>query len=66
MSFAHPLVLLALILPILLAIHLWRKHTRALALPFDHQETKHAVWTSRLLNCVNTLPALILAIAIIL
>ncbi len=66
MSFAHPLVLVALILPILLAIHLWRKHTRSLALPFDHQRTKHAVWTSRLLNCVNTLPALILAAAIIL
>ncbi len=66
MTFAHPMVLLALTIPILLIVFQWRSHARALPLPFDHQATPHAKWLGRLLNVVNTLPPLILAVAIIL
>ncbi|GAA5494706.1 Ca-activated chloride channel family protein [Rubritalea squalenifaciens DSM 18772] len=65
MSFAHPTVLIALIIPVLLVIYTWRKHTRALALPFDHKDTPSARWTSRLLNLANSLPAVILALVVV-
>lgn len=63
--FAHPTYLITLIIPIILVIYTWRTHTRALPLPFDHQNTPNAKWLSRLLNFVNILPALILAAAIL-
>lgn len=66
MTFAHPLVLLALALPIILIVFQWRSPARALPLPFDHQSTPHAKWLGRLLNLVNTLPPLVLALTIIL
>ena len=66
MSFAYPLVLLALAIPVLLIVFQWRTHARALPLPFDHQATPNAKWLGRLLNLVNTVPPLILALAIIL
>ncbi|MFK7911351.1 MAG: VWA domain-containing protein [Akkermansiaceae bacterium] len=66
MTFAYPYVLLALALPIFLIVYLWRNHVRPLALPFDHQDTKHEKWLARLLNVVNIFPALILAVAILL
>ncbi|BDS05938.1 protein BatA [Oceaniferula spumae] len=66
MTFAYPYVLLALALPILLIVFQWRHHAKPLALPFDHQDTDHAKWLARLLNLVNTLPALVLAVAVLL
>lgn len=66
MTFAYPLVLIALAIPIFMIVFQWRTHARALPLPFDHQATPHAKWLGRLLNLVNTLPPLILAVAIIL
>ena len=66
MSFAYPFLLLALIIPLLLIIHQWRSHARTLPLPFDHQSTTHSKWLAILLNIINTLPALVLAIVIIL
>ena len=66
MTFAYPFMLLALAIPILLILFQWRTHARALALPFDYQDPRHAKWLARLLNFVNTLPVLILAAAILL
>jgi len=66
MTFAYPFVLLALAVPIFLIVFQWRNHTRPLALPFDHQDTIHAKWLTRLLNIINTFPALILTAAILL
>lgn len=66
MTFAYPYLLLVLALPIFLIVFQWRNHVSPLALPFDYQDTKHAKWLARLLNLVNTIPALILAVAILL
>lgn len=65
MSFSYPFTLIALIIPLFLIIHQWRRHARALPLPFDHQSTSNSKWLARLLNCINTLPPLILAAVII-
>ena len=66
MSFAYPQVLLALAIPVILIVVLWRRHTRPLPLPFDFKKTGHSKWLSALLNCVNTLPPLLLATVILL
>ena len=65
MSFAHPIVLIALTIPILLIVFQWIKRTRALPLPFDYQKLKDRKWLGVLLNIVNTLPHLILAALIL-
>ena len=65
MSFAHPIVLIALTIPILLIVFQWIKRTRALPLPFDYQKLKDRKWLGVLLNIVNTLPYLILAALIL-
>lgn len=66
MSFAHPLVLIALAIPILLIVFQWLTHTRPIPLPFDHQKIKNRRFLSILLNIVNTLPHLVLATLILL
>ncbi len=65
MSFAHPTILIALTIPVLLIVFQWRTQTRPLPLPFDHQKTPHRKWLSTLLNLVNTLPYLTLATIIL-
>lgn len=65
MTFAHPIVLLTLVIPILLILFQWRKKSRALPLPFDHSEAKNRKWLAFLLDSVNSLPALILATLIL-
>ena len=61
MSFAYPIVLLLLAIPLVLVILQWRTHTRALPLPFDNSNTKHSKWLGSLLNLINSLPLLLLA-----
>ena len=63
--FANPTYLIALLIPVALVIYTWRTHTRALSLPFDHQNTPHSKSLGFILNIVNSLPALILTIAIL-
>lgn len=65
MSFAHPVALIALAVPIILIVFQWRTRTRALPLPFDHQNIKNHRWLDFTLNLVNTLPLLILATLIL-
>lgn len=65
MSFAHPLVLIALAIPIILIVLQWLTRTRALPLPFDHQNLKNRRWLDFTLNLVNTLPHLVLATLIL-
>lgn len=66
MTFAHPSVLPALAIPILLIVFQWRTHSRALPLPLDHSAMTHRRGLGILLNLVNTLPHLILAAVILL
>ncbi|MEO0415045.1 MAG: VWA domain-containing protein [Verrucomicrobiota bacterium] len=65
MSFAYPLVLFLLAVPLVLIVLLWRGHTRAVALPFDYGHTQHSSWGAGLLNVVNSLPPLLLACVIL-
>lgn len=65
MSFAHPTVLLALAIPVLLIVFQWRTRARALPLPFDHKDPPNRKWLGLLLNLVNTLPYLVLATLIL-
>jgi len=66
MTFAHPWVLLFLILPLLLAWWLFRQRGRPLVLPFDHSRAGTRRWLERTVKIVSLLPALLLTIAVIL
>ncbi len=64
MSFARPLLLLLLILPVLLIWWEWRRRGRPLVLPFDHSEAKPRRWLERVIKCTNLLAPLLLAVVI--
>ena len=66
MSFARPWVLLLLIAPVLLVWWEWRRRGRPLVLPFDHARAKARSWLERAIKVANLLPALLLAIAVML
>lgn len=66
LNFNHPYVLLLLIIPIILIIRSIKYGGHRVALPLDHQENKHYRWTSFLISLANTLPKILLAIAILL
>lgn len=66
MSFAHPIVLIALAIPIILIVFQWRTHARPLPLPLDHAQMKDRRFLGVVLNLVNTLPYLLLATLILL
>ncbi|MFO1053775.1 MAG: vWA domain-containing protein [Planctomycetota bacterium] len=65
MSFVYPWVLLALGLPLLLLVHVWRRSGRGVAMPFDHG----AAWPRRVLvaalRTAESLPALVLGVAVV-
>ena len=66
MLFAHPLVLLLLLLPLgLLAFQWWHK-AQAVPLPSDHQPHKRRRFLTLILGLTSSLPALILAVGVIL
>src|SRR3989475_10415312 len=66
MSFARPWVLLLLIAPVLLVWWEWRRRGRPLVLPFDHARAKARSWLERIIKAANLLPALLLAITVML
>ena len=65
MSFAHPLVLLLLVLPVLLCAWEWMRRGPEVVLPFDHANVRRGRFLARLLSLSNMLPALLLAVAIL-
>lgn len=65
MTFAHPIVLLALAIPVFLIVFQWITRARSLPLPFDHQQMADRKWLGLVLNLVNTLPHLVLATLIL-
>jgi len=65
MTFAHPLVLLLLIAPVLLVWWEWRRRGHPLVLPLDHSAAKPRRWLERTVKCTNLLAPLLLAIAIL-
>jgi Ca-activated chloride channel family protein len=64
MSFARPLLLLLLILPVLLVWWEWRRRGRPLVLPLDHSQARPRRWLERTVKSVNLLAPLLLAVVI--
>jgi len=66
MSFGYPLGLLLLAAPVLLVLwEAWRRGP-TVALPFDHGQQGSGRWLARILRVTAALPALLLAVAILL
>ncbi len=66
MSFAYPFVLVFLIAPVLLLVATWWKRPGNLVLPYDHSRGKRGRTLAFLVHCADSLPALALAIVVIL
>ena len=64
MSFARPLLLLLLILPVLLVWWEWRRRGHPLVLPLDHSQSRSRRWLERMTKCMNVLAPLLLALVI--
>ena len=64
-SFAHPLVLLLLVLPVLLCVWEWTRRRADVVLPFDHAPIRRGKYLGRVLAALNLLPATLLAVAIL-
>jgi len=65
MNFAHPTVLLFLVVPLVGLIWGWRRHGLQVVLPFDHAEAPARRWTTLALRLTHSLPLVLLALAII-
>ncbi|MCA8949414.1 MAG: VWA domain-containing protein [Planctomycetes bacterium] len=63
--FARPLLLLLLVLPLLQLAWVWRRTGRRVALPFDQGLRGSGWWLRALLGIGESLPALLLAVAVI-
>lgn len=63
--FRHESVLLLLVLPAALLVWTWRRRGRAVALPFDHGGAASGTWLKHLLTAAESLPALLLALVIL-
>jgi Ca-activated chloride channel family protein len=66
MTFAHPWLLLLLVVPLFTAIWIWRRRSGALVLPFDHSGARPKRFLRVLVDAAETLPALGLAVTVVL
>lgn len=66
MSFSHPMLLLLLALPVLLAVWEWRRAGHRLVLPFDHGNLPRGRWLERSVKILQLSGPLLLALAIVL
>jgi len=65
-TFAHPLILLLLLVPLILAVWEWQRRGHPLRLPFDHVQVGSNRFLKELIRMANLLPAFLLAVAIVL
>lgn len=65
MSFHHPQILWLLALPVLWGYWQWVRRGHPVVLPFDHGTQSGGRWLRILTNMAGTLPALLLAIAVL-
>jgi Ca-activated chloride channel family protein len=65
-AFRHREVLMLLVVPAALLFFTWSRSGRGIALPFDHAEPPSGAWTRFFLRLGESLPALLLAVAILL
>jgi len=66
MPFTYWPILLLLLIPPLLLVWVWRRRGRSVVLPFDHGQQKSGRWLKAILDTAQSLPALLLAVAIVL
>jgi Ca-activated chloride channel family protein len=65
MSFAYPWVLALLAVPVALLVWEWKRGGLPLVMPFDHAEPRRGNMLAGLLHAAHSLPALLLAAAIV-
>lgn len=65
MSFAHPAVLLLLIVPVALLVWTWRHEGSQLVLPFDHAAVGRGRWLHATLAVAESLGPLLLAVIVL-
>jgi len=65
LTFAQPLYLLLLILPALVLVALWQRERPAIAVPYDHGRAGTGRWLAVLLRIGESLPSLLLGVAIV-
>ncbi len=66
MSFAYPFVLALLVVPLLLLAWVWKRSGGRVALPFDHGAQRSGRGWAAALKLAESLPAVILAVVILL
>jgi Ca-activated chloride channel family protein len=66
-SFAHPTLLLLLVVPVYFAAWTWTRRGGGgeIVLPFDHANVRNRTFLARLIKLANVLPALLLAVGIL-
>jgi Ca-activated chloride channel family protein len=64
-TFAHPWLLLLLVIPLLLVAWIWRRGSGAVVLPFDHSRARGRRVLQALVNVAETAPPLVAAVAVI-
>ncbi len=64
-TFRNPSVLFLLVLPVVLVFWIWARRGRALVLPFDHGRPTRGRWIRGFIGAAETLPALLLAVVIV-
>ncbi len=64
-SFRTPSALFLLVVPVALIAWVWNRSSGAVALPFDHAPSSPRRWTTFFLRSAETLPALVLALVIV-
>jgi Ca-activated chloride channel family protein len=65
MSFHHPAILWLLAIPVLWSFWQWVRRGHPVALPFDYGQQREGKGLRVLVNLANTLPALLLAVAVL-
>ncbi len=65
MSFNYPWLLLLLLIPTAIVVWIWLRSGRHVVLPLDHSGHTGGRWLGGLVNLANCLPALVLAVVII-
>ncbi len=63
--FRHTSLLLLLVVPAALLLWVWNRKGRSVVLPFDHGTASSGAWTRFFLRVFESIPALVLAIAIL-
>jgi Ca-activated chloride channel homolog len=64
-TFAHPWLLLLLVVPLALVVWVWRRRSGALVLPLDHSPARQKRLLRVLVDVAETLPPLLLAVVLI-